>query len=330
VPTEVVSTRHVAAPLSLPPYEHPTKEGALARIADVLAEYAGRQHGVITRRQLLAAGVTRDVVDGCVRRRELRTVHAGVYQAGPVAGPRAREMAAVLACGGVLSHRSAAVMRQLAAAPAGDPFDIAVQAGRRVVRPGLRVHRCVLDAGDVEEIDGVPVTTLPRTVFDFAGVATAREVEQALAIAERTAPKLLERLQQLLHRHPARRGTRMLRELLRRGAPALTRSAAEELLLELIRSAALPEPETNVMVHGHEVDCYWRAARLVVEVDGYAWHGTRRAYVRDRQRDSVLVAAGIRVLRLSWQQLTRERDRTLVQLALATARASGSPSRPTA
>jgi very-short-patch-repair endonuclease len=73
-------------------------------------------------------------------------------------------------------------------------------------------------------------------------------------------------------------------------------------------------------VQGHEVDCYWREARLVVEVDGYAWHGSHRAFLTDRERDAALAAAGIQVLRLSWSQLTAHRDRTLVQLAMAIAR----------
>ena len=88
-------------------------------------------------------------------------------------------------------------------------------------------------------------------------------------------------------------------------------------MLELVRAAGLPRPEMNVMLHGHEVDFLWRDARLVVEVDGYAFHGSRRAFVRDRRRDSVIIAAGMRVLRLTWRQLTRERDRTLAQLAQA-------------
>jgi very-short-patch-repair endonuclease len=77
----------------------------------------------------------------------------------------------------------------------------------------------------------------------------------------------------------------------------------------------------NVLVYGHEVDCFWRGARLVIEVDGYAYHGSAHAFVRDRRRDSALAAAGIHVLRLSWHQIVDEPEKTLVQLALAIARA---------
>jgi very-short-patch-repair endonuclease len=121
----------------------------------------------------------------------------------------------------------------------------------------------------------------------------------------------------LLARYPKRRGTGTLRALLIDGPTRFTRSQAEETLFELIRSAGLPIPEMNVMLHGFEVDCLWRDARLVVEVDGYAYHSSHRAFVRDRRRDSVIIAAGMRVLRLTWRQLTHERDRTLAQLAQA-------------
>jgi very-short-patch-repair endonuclease len=289
-------------------------------IQRVIQELASRQHGVVTRRQLLAAGISGDTIDGRLRRLQLRVLHAGVYLAGPVGGPRVREMAAVLACNGVVSHSSAGVLREVISHRPREPVDIAVHAARRVQRPGIRVHRCTLRRGDVERIDGVPVTTLPRTLFDLAAVATPRELERALAIAERGDAKVCAQLQRLLERHPTQRGTRTLRELLRRGAPTLTRSEAEERMLELICSAGLPRPATNVVVQGYEVDCYWREARLVVEVDGYAWHGSHRAFLTDRERDAALAAAGIQVLRLSWSQLTAHRDRTLVQLAMAIAR----------
>src|SRR5688500_14187475 len=129
----------------------------------------------------------------------------------------------------------------------------------------------------------------------------------------------------LLERYPACKGTRALRALITDPAAAsFTRSEAEERLLALIKSAGLARPETNVRVSGYEVDCYWRHAGLVIEVDGYEFHGSKRAFVRDRQRDTALAAAGIRVVRLTWQQLTKDRDRTLVQLALALARADAS------
>src|SRR4051812_23175674 len=88
--------------------------------------------------------------------------------------------------------------------------------------------------------------------------------------------------------------------------PTLTRSEAERNLVDLIRKAGLPPPETNTRIAGHEVDAVWRARRLVVEVDGYAYHGTRAAFERDRRRDADLQAAGFRVLRITWRRLQDE------------------------
>lgn len=287
----------------------------------VIASFAAKQHGIVTRIQLIRAGISRHIVDGRVKRGLLRPVHAGVYQVGPVVAPRAREMAAVLACQRTaVSHRSAAALRNwIAEQGASEPVDLTLPGGRRGRRPGIRAHRC--DAADkIKRIDGIPVTSAARTLLDLSRVASVRELEQAFARAERDRAAVRGELVSLLDRYTGRAGTRLLRELVvASAAPALTRSEAEELLRDMIISGGLPKPETNVVLHGFEVDCLWRPARIVVEVDGYAYHSSRGAFVQDRQRDSALAAAGIQVLRLSWHQLTEERDRTLVELAQALA-----------
>jgi very-short-patch-repair endonuclease/predicted transcriptional regulator of viral defense system len=303
--------------------------GQTGRIADaprtdvVIASFAAKQHGIVTRIQLIDAGISRHIVDRRVKRGLLRPVHAGVYQMGPVVAPRAREMAAVLACKrAAVSHRSAAALRKwITEQRATEPVDLTLPGGLRCGRrPGIRAHRSDAALEQIRRIDGVPVTSAARTLLDLSRVATARELEQALARAERDRAAVRTELASLLDRYAGRAGTRLLADLVEASAaPALTRSEAEELLRDLIISGGLPEPETNVVIHGFEVDCLWRPARIVVEVDGYAYHSSRGAFVQDRKRDSALAAAGIHVLRLSWHQLTEERDRTLVQLAQALA-----------
>lgn len=291
-----------------------------ARADAVIAVIAADQHGIVARAQLLHAGVSRHLVDNRVKTGRLQAVHVGVYQVGGVVSPRAREMAAVLACGGgSVSHRSGAALREwIRPQSAAEPVDVSVPHGRRGGRrPGIRVH-----SGDPDDettlIVGIPVTSPARTLLDLSRVASQRELEQALASAERAGMVQRDELVSLLDRNPRRPGGRRLRDLVERTfPPALTRSEAEERLLALIRESGLPEPEMNVILHGYEVDFYWRQARLVVEVDGYAYHGSARAFVRDRQRDSALAAKGIQVLRLSWHQIRYERDKTLVQLAQA-------------
>jgi very-short-patch-repair endonuclease len=101
---------------------------------------------------------------------------------------------------------------------------------------------------------------------------------------------------------------------------ALTRSKAEEVLLDLVRRARLPAPEVNARLLHYEVDFLWRGARLVAEVDGAAYHDTVRAFVEDRRRDAELIAAGYRVVRFTWQDITQRREATVVRLAQALVR----------
>jgi very-short-patch-repair endonuclease len=291
----------------------------------IIARIAAEQHGIASRAQLVAAGVTRYLVDARVRAGLFRPLHAGVYQVGPVAGPRAREIAALLACRkGVLSHWTAAILTlPLQSQYAGEGVDVTIaDAARRGRRPGIRAHRGRLAPEEVTRVDGLPVTTPLRTLLDLARVATARELEQTLAAAERAGLLDRNRLAARLERHGRQPGTLRLRRLLGGDTSLVfTRSEAEERLLGLVRAGGLPDPEVNVSVHGWELDFYWRRSRLAVEVDGYAWHGSARAFLRDRQRDAALAAAGIQVVRLGWHQIVHERDRTLVQLAQALARA---------
>jgi very-short-patch-repair endonuclease len=291
-----------------------------------ILELAARQHGAVGRAQLLSAGVPGHVIDRRVRSGLLRPVQRGVYRAEAVAGPHAREMTAVLACGAgaLVSHRTAAYLWGLLPREADDaPIHVLTPGTARRLRPGLRIHRArgllPADAGCIRD---VPVTSVARTLVDVARVAGARQLEQALAYAERE--ELVERpaLLAFTRRFPRRPGVPVLRALLRPGAapPAWTRSDAEERLLGLVRRAQLRAPETNVRIDGMEVDFYWRAERLVVEVDGHAFHADARSFERDRRRDARLTARGLRVMRVTWRQLADESEATLARVAQALAR----------
>jgi very-short-patch-repair endonuclease len=118
----------------------------------------------------------------------------------------------------------------------------------------------------------------------------------------------------MAERWKGRRGAGRLGAVFEGGPPARTRSEAEERFLGLVRQARV-----NVTIAGYEVDFYWPDARLGVEVDGAAFHGSPLAIERDRRRDARLAAAGIRVMRVTWRQLTREREALLVQLGRALA-----------
>jgi Transcriptional regulator, AbiEi antitoxin len=214
-------------------------------------ELAGRQHGVVTRAQLLRAGLSRDGIDNRVKAGWLRPVHRGVYAVGPITVTRAAEMAAVLACGegAVLSHHSAAALWQILPYPAGEHLvHVTVPRGRAAKRPGIHVRRVKgVQRDETTTIGGIPTTTPARTLLDVTGAVTPRHLEQALAEAERRRLANRTLLLTLLARYPARPGSRSLRALLEDGArPALTRSEAEERLLGLVRGAQLPAPDVNV------------------------------------------------------------------------------------
>lgn len=287
---------------------------------------AARQHGLVTRAQLLDAGVSERTVDYRVRRRHLFPVHRGVYRVGSTVSDAEREMAAVLACGhgAVVSHRNAAKLWRLLPGDGGAPLHVTVRALNRRRRPGLAVHCSPgLRPEETATVDGIPVTTPARTVLDLAGTVRSRTLEQALAAAEREGLSDRSELKALIERHPRRGGVRVLRALLdRNGEPAFTRSEAEECFLSLVDKARLERPESNVTVAGYEVDFLWRTPRLVVEVDGFEFHSSRATFESDRKKDGQLVARGFRVLRLTWRQLTREPEAVLVRLAQALA-ASG-------
>ncbi|HSR42149.1 MAG TPA: DUF559 domain-containing protein, partial [Longimicrobiales bacterium] len=117
------------------------------------------------------------------------------------------------------------------------------------------------------------------------------------------------------------------------GRPALTRSEAEERFLGLVRKSGLVAPEANARVAGYEVDFLWRAHRLVAEVDGYRYHSSTAAFEGDRRRGADLVAAGLRVVRVTWRQLVEEPQGVVARLAAALATGAptgGAGTRPTA
>lgn len=305
---------------------HDAGGGVGARLdpdATILA-IAARHHGVVSRWQLLRAGVPEHAIDYRLKKARLRALHRGVYATGPVAARYQMEAAAVLACGdgAVLSHRTASALWELTPPPRRRaPVDVTGPRSLRGPRCGVLIHGA--DRIERDEIDrkyGLPITSPARTLLDLASCAGGDELERALARADRRRVVTRNALAAMLARHPGRRGSRTLRALLGEPcAPAMTRSEAEARFLRLVRKGAVPGPHTNVMVEGLEVDFVWQEERLVVEIDGFVFHAGRTAFERDRRRDGVLAAAGFRVIRFTWRQLTDEPEAVLVRLAQALA-----------
>jgi very-short-patch-repair endonuclease len=267
----------------------------------VAARIAAPQHGVVARWQLLRAGLSRDQVDHLVGSERLLRLHRGVYAVGhrPV-GPRSRDMAVVLLAGrhGALSRHSAAGLWAMTWPWHGPVHAIGPKPRRG---DGWVIHRTRHLAGsDVTHHFGIPVTTPLRTLLDLSPVLSLDALDAALAEA------LVRRLVTLDDLRP--RATGRLRALLSTAAP--TRSKLERDLRGLLRGQGLPQPVSNGIVEGYEVDLHWPGVRLVAELDGYEFHSHRRAFEADRERDFVLQAAGWRTVRVTHRQLTATRGQT--------------------
>jgi very-short-patch-repair endonuclease len=290
-----------------------------------LARAAARQRGLVHHSQLRAAGFSRRAIARLVARGALHPVLPRVYAVGhPALAPLAAELAALLHLehDAVISHWSGAMLWALGA---GEPGTVqATVIGRDTVpRPGLRTYRVPdLDPRDVRLRHGLPVTAPARTLIDLAAVRSADQVERALNEARVLKLVTDAELQAAMDRCPLRSGIATLRAILaaERG-PAMTRSAAERRLKNLVQQAELPWPRFNTTLRRFEVDALWAEQHVVVEVDGYRFHGHRSAFERDRRRDQALVAAGYTVIRVTARQLVDEPVAVAVRIAQALARA---------
>jgi len=295
------------------------------RLASAIAR---EQHGLVARRQLLAIGFSGRAVERRIERGVLHPVHRGVYALGfRLRSKEARWMAAVLACDrdAVLSHRSAARLWGLSP---GSGRAIEVTRGTGWRRPdGVVVHRSSIPEDERTVVAGIPVTTVPRTILDYAVAATQNEVEWALNEMEVRQLRDALSIPDLLDRYPGRRGSAVVRGLLDSGAEAagVTKRELEKRFAALVQREGLPRPRRNadVAVRGRlfNVDCLWSEARFVVELDGRAVHGTRRAFESDRGRDRAMVAEGWRVMRITWAQLRDEEAAVVADIRAALDRA---------
>jgi very-short-patch-repair endonuclease len=184
--------------------------------------------------------------------------------------------------------------------------EITITRGSGASRRGIRVHRTErVDPDEREILDGIPITSVHRTLLDLAARGTDRELELALAVALDTRQTSRPRLRRSLARRRRWPGASRLRLLLDPGEPPrLTRSPPEEQLLALIRSLDLPDPLTNHRVGSYELDVYWPEARLAIEYDSRAHHLGEDAFEHDRLRDARLAADhDILVLRVTGRQL---------------------------
>ena len=248
-----------------------------------VARIAARQHGVVSTRQLLAAGLGRHAISDRVKQGRLHKVHRGVYAVGHRGlSQEGRFMAAVLACGegAVLSHGSAAVLWGFLKPLRGDVHVTSPSTSGKLSRRGIVLHRSpsLREKGMVGSRERIPVTSPRRTIEDLPPVLPAYLVRKARRQAEFLGYEL--------------------------GLPSdRSRSDLERDFLRFLAKHGFPEPEANVRVGPWTVDFLWRAQRLVVETDFFDYHRGSVAFEEDRQRELDLRRRGYVVRRYTGAQV---------------------------
>jgi very-short-patch-repair endonuclease len=273
---------------------------------------AERQHGVVTRRQLLELGYSARAIKHRVEKGRLHPLWRGVYAVGrPRVGRHGTWMAAVLACGpeAVLSHESAAALWEIRSIQRGR-IEVSVPATLSARgRPGIDVHRSRrLSEDHVTRHQAIPVTSPARTLLDISPRLDRDQLEAAINEADKRDLIDPEALRAALPSFAGEPGVAILRATLDRRTFTLTDSELERRFLSLARRAGLPRPETQQRVNGFRVDFYWPDLGLVVETDGLRYHRTAAQQAKDRLRDQTHMAAGLTPLRFTRAQVKYEPD----------------------
>lgn len=270
-----------------------------------------RQHGVITRRQLLDLGFSSKAIKHRVSNGRLHPVRRGVYAVGrSTLDERGRWMAAVLGCGdgAVLSHSSAAALWRIGFERRG-LVEISLPSSSRRRRPGIRIHRRPsLAACGVTACDHIPVTSPIQTLIDLSLRLDRRGIERCINEADKYDLVHPPELREALDQRVGEPGVARLRPILDRRTFRLTKEELERRFLPLAHKAGLSVPLTGRWVNEFEVDFYWPDLGLVVETDGLRYHRTPAEQARDRLRDQAHTAAGLTQLRFTHEQVRYEPD----------------------
>jgi len=274
-----------------------------------LAALAGRQHGVVSIRQLRRLGYSHRSVGRAVAAGRLHRLHHGVYAVGHTnLSLYGRCLAGVLAAGprSLLSHYSAGWL--LGLVPTRPVPVHATTPVPRKRRDSVRIHhsRTLIEADRTQE-QRIPVTSVARTALDLAAGVRFQTLRRLLRRSEELRVFDLEDFLSVLARNRGHRGAVPLgRALSIYEPPRFTRSGLERKFVALAERFGLPQPLTAFVVAGYELDVYWPELRFAVELDVYATHGAHDPFEEDRRRDEELKLAGVELTRITGRRLERE------------------------
>jgi hypothetical protein len=288
--------------------------GGKSTTAEVIGSIASRRYGVVTRRELLRAGITGRQIDQRIRSGGLIVVHRGVFRVGHAApSTAARYQAAVCACGdgAVLSGMAAAWLWSIVRGQPPEP-EVTTLVKRQI--PGVRCRRSrTLTPSEKTLRLGIPVTSLPLTIVDISHPLSAAALARALHEAGIKHGLTPADVGTVLARRPNAPGSAKLRAVLH-GREPVTLSTLEARFLSLLRADDLPLPHTNTRFGSRRLDCRWPAHRLVVELDSYRYRGSRHAWEEDRRRERLVRAAGDEFRRYTWGDVLEKPALMLAEL----------------
>jgi hypothetical protein len=288
--------------------------GQNGEVDKVVARLATNAHGVVSRRELLAAGLSERQVDRRLERGALIVEFPGVYRVGHRApSTKARYLAAVKACGegAVLSGLAAAWLYGLVGGPAPRP-EVTTPKNRRV--DGILPRRSLrLDPRETTIWKRIPVTTVPRTLVDLPSLLSFDELTKAVHQADVRHGTRPEHIESVLARYPNAPGAATLRAIASGDAPTLL-SELEKRFRALLEKHLLPLPNTNRKRGAHYVDCRWPQQCLTVELDSYRFHRSRHAWEQDHHRERSARARGDDFRRYTWRHVVEEPADTVTEL----------------
>ncbi|MGI8845335.1 MAG: type IV toxin-antitoxin system AbiEi family antitoxin domain-containing protein [Thermoleophilaceae bacterium] len=291
-----------------------------------LWELAERQHGVVTRQQLLAA----DLTDAAIRHRlaigRLHALRRGVYAVGrPQTSREGTWLAALLSCGAhsALSHASGLALCRVRSGLGPQVIDVSVPRQLRRRQPNVRLHRLKRGTEEIRIRDGIPVLSPARLLLNAAATVSIQQLERDINIADAQGLISVDALGRAIRGFRHEPGVAALRAVVLGHTFTLTDSELERIFLPVARSAELPDPLTRRYVNGFRVDFFWPDLGLVVETDGLRYHRTPAQQAKDLFREQTHKAAGVEALRFTHHQVAYQRPWVRSTLTKVAARLRG-------